>query len=147
MDYTVNPTWAVDGDELAMKKALRKGSYRTLNIYFQKSLGGDFGYCYTPGPITPGSDDFYLDGCTILYSTVPGGTEINYNMGKTATHEVGHWFGLFHTFDGGCTGIGDNVKDTPAQDSPSDGCPIGRDSCPDQKGLDPIHNYMDYSYE
>jgi len=147
VDYTVNPTWAVDGDELAMKKALRKGSYRTLNVYFQKMIGNNYGYCYFPTTITPGSDDFFRDGCSILYTTVPGGTETNFNLGKTITHEVGHWFGLFHTFQGGCIGDGDGVKDTPSQESASDGCPVGRDSCPNQKGLDPIHNYMDYSYD
>jgi len=144
-DWTINPDWAVDGAELEMKKALRKGTYRTLNVYFQKEIGGNLGYCYLPGPIVPGSDDFYLDGCSILYSSVPGGSATNYDEGKTVTHEVGHWFGLYHTFEGGCDG-GDEVADTPAQASPTSGCPIGRDSCP-AKGLDPIHNYMDYSYE
>ena len=83
----------MDGNDLAMKKALRKGRYRTLNVYFQKTLGdGDlYGYCTLPQTITPGSDDFFFDGCNILASTVPGGTETNFNLGKTATHEVGHW--------------------------------------------------------
>jgi hypothetical protein len=147
LDYTINELWAYDGAELEMKKALRKGSYRALNLYFQVEIGGNLGYCYFPTNITSGSDDFYYDGCSILYTTVPGGSEVNYNEGKTVTHEVGHWFGLEHTFEGGCAEPGDGVKDTPAQASPTSGCPIGRDSCPNIKGLDPIHNYMDYSYE
>jgi hypothetical protein len=144
---TVNSQWANDNAELTMKKALRKGTYSTLNIYFQTSLGGSLGYCYFPTTVSTGSDDFYYDGCTILHTTVPGGSATGFNLGKTVTHEVGHWFGLYHTFQGGCTGSGDSVSDTPAQSSPSSGCPVGRDSCPSQTGLDPIHNYMDYSDE
>lgn len=146
-DRTINSNWANDNSELAMKKALRKGTYRSLNLYFLKSLSGNLGYCYFPASVTSGSNDFYYDGCSILYSTVPGGTTTNYNYGQTVTHEVGHWFGLYHTFQGGCTGNGDYVSDTPAQASASSGCPVGRDSCPSQSGVDPIHNYMDYSYE
>jgi hypothetical protein len=147
-DYTVNTNWASDGAEVAMKKALRKGTYKDLNVYFQFAIGGNFGYCYYPTTVTSTtSTAFYTDGCSILYSTVPGGSSTNYNLGKTVTHEVGHWFGLAHTFEGGCTGAGDSVADTPAQASSSSGCPTGRDSCPNVAGLDPIHNYMDYSYD
>ncbi|KAL2061241.1 hypothetical protein VTL71DRAFT_7514 [Oculimacula yallundae] len=147
-DYTINTSWASDGGEVAMKRALRKGTYRDLNIYFQYSLGNAFGYCYFPTNAAAGSQSFILDGCSILYSTVPGGSSTNYNLGKTVTHEVGHWMGLFHTFEGqSCSGSGDSVADTPQQLSPSSGCPTGRDSCPNAAGLDPIHNYMDYSYD
>ena len=69
-----------------------------------------------------------------------------YDLGETLPHEVGHWLNLPHTFEGGCSEPNDGVADTPAQASPTSGCPIGRDSCP-LPGLDPIHNYMDYSYD
>lgn len=144
---TINSNWADDGAELTMKKSLRKGDYGTLNVYFQREIGGNLGYCYFPDNVSSGSNDFYYDGCSILSSSVPGGSATNYNLGKTTTHEVGHWFGLYHTFQGGCTGSGDQIADTPAQASASSGCPTGRDSCPSQTGLDPIHNYMDYSYD
>ncbi|KAK3377624.1 hypothetical protein B0H63DRAFT_451492 [Podospora didyma] len=148
-DYTVNANWATDGNgyELTMKKALRKGTYKTLNLYFLKDMGSNFGYCYFPTTVTTGSNNFYLDGCSILYTTVPGGSATNYNLGHTVTHEVGHWFGLYHTFQGGCTGSGDGVADTPAQASATSGCPASRDSCPSVAGTDPFHNYMDYSYD
>ena len=146
--YTVNSAWATDGNELAMKKALRKGTYKSLNVYFQTDASGYLGYAYLPKRVTSTtSNDFYLDGTVILASSVAGGSLANYNQGKTVTHEVGHWLGLYHTFEGGCTGSGDLISDTPAQSSPTEGCPASRDSCPSQAGADPIHNYMDYSYE
>lgn len=124
-----------------MHKALRKGAYDTLNIYFRTSVRSETGsimngYCNLPYKLQPGSNNFYRDGCVVYHSTV---------LGKTVTHEVGHWFGLLHTFQGGCTGPGDNVMDTPAEASPSWGCNTTRDTCPDQQGYDPVRNFMDYS--
>jgi hypothetical protein len=57
-----------------------------------------------------------------------------------------HWLGLYHTFQGGCFS-GDEIADTPAESRPNFGCSPEekKDSCPDQAGLDPIHNFMDYS--
>ncbi|KAF1990105.1 MEP-1 like protein [Aulographum hederae CBS 113979] len=150
-DFTVNNQWATGSDstELAMKKALRKGTYADLNLYFVSDLGGGLlGFCYFPTTVSSGSTDFYLDGCVNLADSLPGGTATNYNQGGTAVHESGHWFGLFHVFQGSsCSGSGDMVSDTPIQKTATSGCPSSQDSCPNQSGLDSIHNYMDYSYD
>ncbi|KAL9614104.1 MAG: hypothetical protein Q9167_001389 [Letrouitia subvulpina] len=88
------------------------------------------------------------DGCSVLAASMPGGALDDYNEGKTAVHEVGHWFGLMHTFAGySCAkdNAGDYMDDTPQEATQTDGCPVGKDSCPGSPGADPIANYMDYS--
>ncbi|KAF3928257.1 Ulilysin [Arthrobotrys entomopaga] len=152
---TVNKEWATfsvesndTSTELAMKKKLRQGGYDALNVYFRPLGDGLLGICPFPDDVAADSDDFWMDGCQVLHSSVPGGSTKNYNLGVTVTHEVGHWFGLFHTFQDGCDG-GDQVDDTPAEAEATQGCPVGKDTCTGSKypGEDPIHNYMDYSYD
>ena len=129
-----------------MKRALRKGTYNDLNLYFQYDVSGYLGICTFPTTAATGSTAFYAGGCNVLYSTTPGGTEAPFNLGGTATHEVGHWMGLYHVFQGGCASPGDGIADTPPQSTLTSGCPTGQDSC-SGGGVDSIHNYMDYSDE
>lgn len=60
MPHSVNPTWAADGNELAMKKALRKGSYSALNLYFLKLGGGTLGYCYFPTTVSGTTSNTFI---------------------------------------------------------------------------------------
>ena len=149
---TDNATWfnaRAGGDaERDMKKALHEGGFETLNVYTNLA-GGYLGYAYLPG--LPDSRQ-YVDGVVIHYATVPGASTLfagRYDLGQTLTHEVGHWLALEHTFAGGCNAKGDYVEDTPAMAVPTSRCPRGegKDTCPKEPGLDPIENFMDYSYD
>lgn len=147
IDITVNNAWAAAAQgssaERSMKSALRQGSYADLNLYFTSDLaGGILGFCYFP-LASPTSSDLVLDGCMCLASSMPGSTATNYDEGYTAVHEAGHWFGLYHVFQGqSCSGSGDYVSDTPIQRTATSGCPASQDSCPNQSGADSIHNFM-----
>jgi hypothetical protein len=143
-----NDAWFNDPDsaegEAAMKTPTREGDARTLNIW---STNTSFlGYATFPWWY---ADDPQLDGIVIQWGSLPRGPIANFNEGKTATHEVGHWLGLYHTFQGGCSSANDLVADTPAQRNPTSGCPEGKDTCKGRQhpGVDPIHNYMDYSFD
>ncbi|KAK3182618.1 hypothetical protein K4F52_006068 [Lecanicillium sp. MT-2017a] len=137
--YTINEDWAIQTEMLGteMKNSLRLGDYKTLNLYYIVDVWGDWdGLCNYPMTVDERGDNFFADGCIIQASSM--------NNNVSTIHEVGHWLGLIHTFEGGCSG-GDLVDDTPAMEDTGYGvCEEGQNTCPGQPGLDPVRNYMSY---
>jgi hypothetical protein len=144
--FTNNIDWFLhtpgSQEERNMKLALGADSSQFLNIY-STGLGGVGLLGYATFPWSQRSQPSQ-DGVVIAYDSIPGGL-FPYDEGDTATHEVGHWLGLYHTFQGGCRRRNDGVADTPAEAEPFFGCTLmPPDTCP-APGLDPINNFMDYS--
>ncbi len=128
-----------------IKPATVWDSSRYINIWALQIGGGTLGFAQFPGgnPMTDGVvTDYRYFGSDDAPGVNLGGV---YNLGRTTTHELGHYFGLFHTFQGGCVGSGDSIDDTPAEALPNYGCPATPPDTCTSPGLDPIENYMDYS--
>jgi hypothetical protein len=109
------------------------------------------GYAYYPGTSDP------YDGVVLhYYITGRVGYVAPGYRGRTGTHEVGHWLGLYHTFEyavcngttqSTCAGGGDKICDTPASNYPNYGCASYTNSCVDVPTdlQNQTENYMDYS--
>jgi hypothetical protein len=136
-----NDQWHKDRQSKKYRSQTRKGGADALNMWLV-----DFNYLGIATFPWDNNRQGSVDGIRVHWDSLPGGSITNFNLGETATHEAGHWFGLYHTFQGGCTATNDEVADTPAQAGPTSGCPEGQDTCP-SPGTDPIHNYMDYSWD
>jgi hypothetical protein len=123
------------------KNALAIDPAHRMNVYSCKPGQSLLGWAYFPNSYAESNK---MHGVVIHYGSVPGGYLSPYNLGRTLTHEAGHYLGLYHTFQGGCTSPGDQVDDTPYEASAAFGCPTGRNTC-SAAGNDPITNYMDYT--
>ncbi len=151
-DRTQNQRWYTavmfDDADQELRRKLHKGGPDALNLYFSAPRGPFAGAVFLGWSSVPwmAARRPLLDGVTIHEGSMSGGSLRGYNRGDTTVHEVGHWLGLFHTFEGGCSPRNDRVADTPAEFEPSTGCELGKDTC-EASGLDPVHNFMDYSLD
>jgi hypothetical protein len=142
---TTNNTWYNDGGNYY--DSLNWDPHNYLNIYTNTASGA---LGYVPGLPHSGLVGANHDRVVVLWSAFGRNAPIGppFHLGRTATHEVGHYFGLYHTFDGGCGSVsacystGDRICDTNREAGPVFGCPVSSSSC---GAMDPFHNYMDYS--
>ena len=133
--YETDP-WDNDDQFLAMTQAMTVDVLNSIN-YFWTGASMTAGLGVYPWSF---SEDDPRHGIYCANYTIPGGS-YPYTEGYTGVHEVGHYFGLYHTFENGCSNPGDSVDDTPYQSNANTGCPSAPYSCGSN---DDVGNYMDY---
>jgi PKD repeat protein len=159
INRVIAPALAVHGidDEQALKSYVQWDPHKYLNIWVPVSLKDNLlGYATFPTwlPFAPQNDGVVINGRNLGRGN--GTPQSAYNLGRTGTHEVGHWLGLYHTFQDGCSGMtaqncltqGDEVCDTPPTSNPMFGCPVNlNNSCQESPvdRNDQTMNYMDYT--
>jgi Pregnancy-associated plasma protein-A len=133
--------------EVEMKTQLGKDTAGSLNLYTAEPSGGLRGYATFPWWC---ADSPQLDGVVIHHASLPeaerpwSSQPWPYDLGMTAVHEIGHWSGLYHTFQGGCAAPGDDIADTAYEENAATGCPVHQPSaCPGETRFNPVENYMD----
>ncbi|MBI2570680.1 MAG: zinc metalloprotease [Candidatus Schekmanbacteria bacterium] len=143
---STNDTWYNDGGDYWNTLAWDTNKY--MNIY-TNTAGGNLGY--VPDLPQGGIAGDKQDRVVILSEAFGVNPAYDpFGLGRTATHEVGHYLGLEHTFTGACASgtapacysSGDLICDTASEQEATSGCPTGKQSCGTP---DPIDNYMDYS--
>ncbi|MGG5257418.1 M43 family zinc metalloprotease [Phycicoccus avicenniae] len=150
-----NANLDLDSDRArSLTRQYHRGGTRTLNVYTAASIGDDGSTTGLNGRATfpwdvderPNLDGVWLDHQVM--PGVPGGSTIR--NGDTLVHEVGHWLGLYHVFQEGCSAPDDRVADTGRMSSASAGrtdCDA-RNSCGGDDGRgDPVRNFMSYTQD
>ncbi len=144
----LNPRWFKVGistpEEASMKAELGRDTTSSLNVYTGDLPDGLLGWATFPWYLWAYP---VMDGVVINQASFPNeNVRSPFNLGMTAVHEIGHWCGLFHTFQGGCEDPGDEISDTAYEQQSAAGCPLRQlSSCPGETRYNPVENYMDYS--
>jgi len=143
-----------NSDNIALKSLSYWPANQYMNIWVTELNNNILGYATFPSDVnisglsnyfTPLKNDGIVIDHRVFGKEIGTVTNSLYNLGRTTTHEVGHWLGLFHTWgDGDNCFATDYCTDTPDEFSASNGCPENPFSCSSQ---DMIENYMDYSYD
>jgi uncharacterized protein (TIGR03382 family) len=152
VEYVANDAWFADpgpGNANPMRKALSWDPARYMNI-FTNDGGGSLGYTLLPFG-TLNSDD----GLTLQWNVVGRNPPLGapYDLGTVAAHEVGHYFGLLHTFNNGCGSAnapyttGDLLADTTPTAQPVFNCGPSASGCNFGSQIAPADNFMDYSVD
>jgi len=151
----INRVYSAAGVQMDMTtekvKSLINWNYKKyLNIWVVTSISGGIDGGEVLGYASfPWATNATRDGIVVKSDRVGTiGTAVASDSARTLTHEIGHWLGLYHTFQNGCTG-GDQIDDTPPVNGTfvNASCPSGGNSCtndfPDLPDM--WENYMDYS--
>lgn len=154
--YSPVESWSVFTDEYELKALSYWPSEDYLNIWVVKDLKNNF-VAYATYPISnlEGIDDpnfnRLIDGVVVGHQYFGSNDKGNFpvldealNKGRTVTHEIGHYFGLRHTWGDGACNVDDYCNDTPTTGEATYDCPLSKVSC---NGITPamIENYMDYT--
>ncbi|MES2732784.1 MAG: M43 family zinc metalloprotease [Bacteroidota bacterium] len=163
--YDTQTEFDINNDDTRLKSLSYWPSDQYLNIWIADLKTPFIGYTQFPDMsglpgLSSSNGPAYTDGAVVdfkMFGRQTGAiTSKLYNLGRTTTHEIGHWLGLLHTWgdvecsDGQCTCGDDHCNDTPPTSSPNDvgadnNCKSVNSNCNGQQTINMIENYLDYS--
>lgn len=142
--YNVRSGFGRDNDKDDEIREFAWDNYKYMNVYILLDLKNDklnrSGVAWYPN-----KTDSDNNVARVVFNGRYLGTNSDENFRRILTHEFGHYLNLIHTFEGGCSGSGDQVDDTPATAVNSSGnCVVTAETCPGA-GIPNSENFMDYT--